>query len=222
MTLRNLFVGSAVEEGGGGSVAFDTGVINDAGTGTTVSQAITVADNPNRILIAVVGSGEAPALSVTGVAYTSGSGGTWSSIGVLGGDDRITEFWASIGPSTGSVTAQATFSGAANGGSVLALISLHGALQTSVAAACTNYTENNTSGVVSLTVTTATDGMAIVVCQSNSSIGAIVNGTQAFTPAGPTIRNGGYRSDNAGSTVISWTTSTPGRGIGGFNVNPAA
>lgn len=86
------------------AVTIDTRDADLAGaSGTTQQRTITVAANSNRCLFAILGS--ASAVDVSGVAFTSGSGGTWTKVhGVT-----PLEIWRCTAPSTGSVTVEATW-----------------------------------------------------------------------------------------------------------------
>lgn len=203
------------------AVLYDTSAVNASGSGTTISQAITVGINSDRILIAFINSNDGVTERfVTGVVYTAGSGGAWAFVGVMNPDgvNRKTEIWASIGPSTGSDTVQATFDGAPAAGSSMALVSVYNALQTSVATAVA-YTEQNTSGIVTLAVTTPVDGLAIVNVTANSSPGVITSGIEILAYSNSDLYRTGYGSTPP-TTTISWTTAAPGRGLNGVSVSP--
>jgi hypothetical protein len=202
-------------------VTYDTSSVNATGTGVTVSQSITVANNFNRLLLAFINTSDGGVeRTVTSVAYTAGSGSPWSLVGVENADGitRKTEVWASIGPSVGSCTVQANFDNAPAAGSCLALVSVYNALQTNVAEAV-NYTEENNGNVVSLAVTTPTNGLAVVNVTGASALGAITSGTEILNYTGNDFYRVGIGSTPP-TTTISWTTAASGRGLAGVNVNP--
>src|SRR5438445_1351483 len=125
--------------------------------GSTVSLALAVANNPNRALVALIGV--EGSLTVASVAYTSGSGGTWTKLGSMTtASGRYQEIWSSVNPSTGVPNVQVTFSVTLTGDGTLMLHSLYNVLQTTPV---DTYTTEPTANALTLTVNTTTGNMAL-------------------------------------------------------------
>lgn len=94
-------------------------VLNDAknsniGTsGTTVDVSITVGNNPNRALFAIIVHAQAAQNFASGVQVVSGSAFTF--IDRTNVDGREAEIWVLKAPGTGAQTVRATFAGTING-----------------------------------------------------------------------------------------------------------
>lgn len=204
----------AVSIDGTETITIATGAI------ATVSQTKTVASNSNRALVALIANDNT--LTVSGVAYTAGSGGTWTKLGaiVAGGGSRGLEIWSSIAPSSGTVTTQATFSGnigALDG--VMTVYSLFGVDQTT---ALDGYVSNGATSVASIAVTTTTGSLALAQLITNATPGAGKNGTtQDATNSNNELYFVGHNT-GSGSLVTGWTTDPAGRGINACNVRAAA
>lgn len=168
-----------------------TGAVNVA------SQSLTVANQSNRALVILIGN--ISTLTVSAVAYTAGSGGAWAKLGSIVDSNRELEIWSSVAPSTGSVTAQATFSGNNTLDLNLVLYSVYNVDQTtpldgyaSVASAAT------------LSTTLSSGGMVIGHVLNGSDPGAITVGNEDYNAS----NNGFWRgAHNSGSGVLTWTNA---------------
>lgn len=182
---------------------------------TTVSTSLTVASNSTRAMIALIGNNQAAtALTVVSVAYTAGSGGAWAKLGsiIASSGANGLEIWYSTGPSTGSVTAQATMSGTGAGGSNnLVLYSVYNA-----PTPADTYT-SSIAATVSISV--AASGLVLAYLISNGSPGAITQGVQDYSDPG-SVGGFFYAGHNSGTNpvTVAWTTTANGRGINACRV----
>lgn len=147
------------------AVTIDTqnsGFISESGT--TVSATLTVANQANRVLVALIGN--STSRTVSGVAYTAGSGGSWAQLGSIlnGGAGIEYEIWSSVAPSTGSVTVQATLSATINAGAdaVIQVYSLYNVDQVTPVDGYASASNTNTLNVTS-------DATAMALCSHVSS-----------------------------------------------------
>jgi hypothetical protein len=183
----------------------------NAGNGNAISATLTVANNTNRGLVALIGNDDT--LTVNTVAYTTGSGGAWAKLGgPISNGQREYEIWTSIGPSTGSVTVKATYSGAGVLDEMVQLYSLFNTDQTTLA---DGFASNNT-GTSSLNVTISSGGMGLCAGAFASNPDPIINGTQDLTD---TV-NDFWRAAHATDGVFAWTAG--GRVLVGCNVRVVA
>src|SRR5437879_5311441 len=103
------------------SVALDTfNIVVVTAVGSTVSLVLTVANNPNRVLVALIGV--EGSLTVSSVTYNQGSGNAWAKLGSMTtASGRYQEIWSSVNPSVGNDGVLVTFSASLTGDGVLML-----------------------------------------------------------------------------------------------------
>jgi hypothetical protein len=196
-------------------VTIDTSNGNLAtGAVSTVSVTLSVANNSNRVLVALIGNDNT--LTVSGVAFTSGSAsGTWTKLtGSMSNPPREEEIWYVTGPSTGSVTVQATFSGNIVSDGVIVLYSLYNVNQSTPV---DTYT-STVATTESLSVSTSASNLVLVMLAAAAAQGAITSGVQDYTNSNNSIWAAGHNTDPSSATV-SWANSANGRGMDGCNVN---
>lgn len=185
-------------------------------TGATnlVDVSLTVASNSNRVLVAMLGNDTT--LTVSGIAFTAGSAtGSWNKLGsiVSGGGTRELEIWTCVGPSTGSITVRATFSGnftPTDG--VMGLYSLYNVDQTTPA---DGYVSDGSNAVVTLSTTLSSGGMVLGMIVGGSAIQPIVTGTQDYNNA---VNQFWAIGHNAASGTMTWSNAANGRGINVANI----
>lgn len=188
----------------GPSVALDT-FNHNLVTGATnlVSVSLTVASNANKVLVALIGSDAT--LTVSSVAYTSGSGGAWAKLNSASAGAREYEIWSSVAPSNGSVTVQATYSGNFGGGDgVVQLYSLYNVNQSTP---INNYASGGT--VDSLVVTSDANGLALCgFCAAGNPDPLTGGGTNDMSD----VNNSAWRAAHFNSSPTATFTYATGFG----------
>ena len=191
------------------AVGYDTGAGNGWGGGTTCDVTLTVAANSNRALTAKV-SIDATA-SLSSVAYTSGSGDAWTSVGSQVSGDRKTYIYRSTNPSSGSVTVRFTFSLTFSGNFGRCRVdSYYNVDQTTP---CDGFASGGT--VTSLAVTSAVGDAAVLVTAANTDIGTVTPGTTDETGTFYKM----HRADGEATVTFTWTNGS--RSVSGCNINAA-
>lgn len=212
MPTSNIRVG-----GGTPSVAIDTqNSALIAESGGTVSVTLTVANQSNRALIALIGNSNNR--TVSGVAYTAGSGGSWAQLGsIVVSAQYAYEIWTSIAPSTGSVTVQATLSSAIGAGSdaVIELYSLYNVDQTTAADGYASAPSTET-----LNVTSSATGMALCSFGASSNPDPIISGTLDLSDANNIFWRAAHFQTGPTAT-FTWQSGAGPRVINGCNVRKA-
>ena len=198
--------------GGGGavgqvSIATTVGNINAS---TFVDVTLTVSSNPNRALLAFVGSDDT--LTCTSVSYTAGSGGAWVSTGRFDNGNRIYSAWMSVNPSSTSVTVRAGMDGASTADNNMVLYSLYNVDQVTPA---DNYS-TRPNNFANLTIPVTASSMAFAHISGPADAGAIVTGIENYA----NVNNEFWKAGSNSSGVIAWTSSTNQRGMQGLNVRP--
>lgn len=211
MPTSNIRVG-----GGTPSVAIDTqnsAVIVDSGSAVSVT--LTVANQSNRALVALVGNNQTKTFS--GVAYTAGSGGAWALLGSIVTTQYEYEIWTSVAPSTGSVTVQATLSSAIGGGAdaIIQLYSLYNVDQTTPADGYASAPATET-----LNVTSAATGMALCSFGSSSNADPIISGTNDLVDNQNLFWRAAHFQTGPTAT-FTWQSGAGPRVINGCNVRKA-
>lgn len=188
-------------------------------TGATALIPVTinpVGTNGNRALVALISNDNT--LTVTGVAYTAGSGGSWgSAIGTVVDGNREYEIWVSKAPTTGLVTVQATLSGnigAFDG--VMVLYSMYNVDQTTPV----DGYASTIAAVANLAVVISSGGMSLVHIGCNASPGVITQGIEDAALSGNSIWRSAHNT-GSGSVTTAWPTDANGRGLDGVNVRKA-
>lgn len=189
-----------------------------AESGTTVSVTLTVANQSNRALVALIGNSSSRTIS--GVAYTAGSGGAWAKLGSIlnGGAGVEYEIWSSVAPSTGSVTVQATFSSTINAGSdgVIEMYSLYNVDQTTPVDGYASAPSTET-----LNVTSDATGMALCSHISVSNPDPLSGGgTNDLSDANNNFWRAAHFQTGPTAT-FTWVAASP-RVINGCNVRAVA
>lgn len=180
------------------AVTYDTSNYALTGIGgTTQSVTLTVGNNANRCLV-LIGGAESTTQSITGVTFTSGSGGTWTNFRTKVGTFETVEIWRCLAPSTGSVTVQATWSASVID-RFLALYSLYDVDQTTPLANGADST-----GSTTLNVTTGANDLAIVLATSASAaINSWSAGTLDHAAVNSQYWTAGRATGNPTSTVTT-------------------
>lgn len=195
------------------AVGYDTHVTTAASSGTTIDCTLTVASNSNRLAVMIITMTQ-NSPSVSGVAYTSGSGGTWTLLGTHVGGVRMTSIWYSTAPSTGSITARATLATIDLGGAAT-LYSLYDCDQTTPM-------DGYVSGGVTndLTLTSAVGDLGLFGGVFATSPGTITPGTTDYS-ATPYDFARVQRASGASSIVFDYNDGIS-RSVSAGNVNAAA
>lgn len=200
------------------ATALDTNGSAIASSGTTIDKTITVGSNSNRVLV-LLQSSDSAANHVSSVAYTSGSGGTWTLVAntKTNNGQRESEIWCSIAPSTGSVTVRVTMVNTIAGDATNDLHSFYNADQT---APCNGGT--NGGIVSSIGVTTQSDSMAAYVVLTPGGPGTF---SGAATASDSQAAFNGFHdflhgTGNGGTLTLTWTNSA--RSVSAINVKAAA
>lgn len=196
-------------------------VLNDAknsniGTsGNTVDVSITVGNNSNRALFAIIVHAQAAQNFASGVQVVSGSAFTF--IDKTNVDGREAEAWYLLAPSTGAQTVRATFPGAISGDASVFVYSEYNVNQT------TPY-DNVNKGFTDNPFTLAgSDSDGRILFGINSAAGGTFSGD--ISTIDMTQGNSGVEYAISGSgtgSAISITHSGSMRGWIGFNVKAAA
>lgn len=200
------------------AVAYDTSGSALSSSGTTIDKTITVGSNSNRVLV-LLQSSDSAANHVSTVAYTAGSGGTWTLVAntKTNNGQRESEIWCSIAPSTGSVTVRVTMVNTIVGDAANDLHSFYNADQT---APC----EGGTSGgiVSSIGVTTQSDSMAAYVVVTPGGPGTFSGAATASDSqvAFNAFHDFLHGTGNGGTLTLSWTNSA--RSVSALNIKAAA
>jgi hypothetical protein len=212
MPTSNIRVGA-----GGPSVAIDTqnsALIADSGN--TVSVTLTVANQSNRALVALIDNSQSR--TVSGVTYTAGSGGAWTQLGTVlnPGAGVELEIWTSTAPSAGSITVQATLSSNLGGGAdaVMQLYSLYNVDQTTPADGYASAQSTET-----LDVSSSASAMALCSLCSVSNPDPIISGTNDLSNNSNIFWRAAHFQTGPTAT-FTWTAATP-RAINGCNVRKA-
>ena len=178
------------------AVAIDTsaGGWSGGASVSTLDVTLTVGSNSDRCLVLAI-SNESTTDTISGVAFTSGSGGTWTKLCGKVGGASTSELWYCVAPSTGSVTVRVTYS-AANAGQYAYMWSVYGVDQTTpMAGGTTNPNLSDTT----INVTVTSDDIAFL-----SQSGGIPNpwsaGTQSDTQVHNSYHSAGYDTDAATAT----------------------
>lgn len=196
--LKRANLSPSVAAVGGPSVAIDTSAGLFRTSTNLVPVSLTVAAGTNRALIFLIGNQNT--LTVSSVAYTTGSGGAWSKIGSVITGVFDFEIWASIGPSTGAVTAQATMSGTITPDTDGVLYSMQNVDQTTPA---DGYNSAFPS-VNTVSTTLSSGGMVLAQYAGGSAPGAITSGAEDYTD----VNNAFWRAGHNSSTgTVAWTNN---------------
>lgn len=197
---RAQSIKSAIVGGGGGpSVALDVAAGNlVTGANNLIPVSLTVAAGSNRALVFLIGNGAD--LTVSSIAYTAGSGGTWARLGGTSNAGlRELEIWSSVAPSTGAVTVQVTMSGNVTpSDGVGVLYSLQNVDQ---GTPLDGYASNE--GAVTISTTLSSGGMVLgqLIAQANAA--PILVGSEDYSNATNEFWKAGH---NSGSGTLTWTS----------------